>query len=456
MFRFGGALCAALLLSLALIPAEEPQAQVPSPPNILLIVTDDQPVRSLSAMPDTARLIRDAGINFKKAIVPTPLCCPSRASIMTGQYAHNHGVRQQNGHDIEQRTTIQRYLHHAGYQTAAVGKFLNNLRDDSHNALRPDHFDRWTIMEGNAYHDFPVNDLGEIRTEPSYRTTYVGDRTVDFLTEFEQLDDAAPWYAWVGFNAPHAPGTPQKKYKKASVSTWRQPPSVKENDRRDKPAWVRQHHLSASEGAALRKRTLRTLMSVDDQVSRLVSTLRSLEELDNTIIVFTSDNGFLLSDHGVKGKRFPYRNSVRIPLYVRWPAQLRAGGVRNDLVSNIDLAPLFLEAAGIRQRTSPPMDGRSPLTNPPRERLHVEYFKIETRVTPTWRATLSRNSYYIESFDETGEQIFEEFYRINKDPWMLRNVLHDGVRKNDPDPETLLRLQVELQNDQQCAGSTCP
>ena len=139
LFRFGGALCAALLLSLALIPAEEPQAQVPSPPNILLIVTDDQPVRSLSAMPDTARLIRDAGINFKKAIVPTPLCCPSRASIMTGQYAHNHGVRQQNGHDIEQRTTIQRYLHHAGYQTAAVGKFLNNLRDDSHNALRPDH-----------------------------------------------------------------------------------------------------------------------------------------------------------------------------------------------------------------------------------------------------------------------------------------------------------------------------
>lgn len=440
-----------------MIPAERPEAQAPMPPNILLIVTDDQPVQSLKVMPKTTRLIRDGGINFKNAMVPTPLCCPSRASIMTGRYAHNHGVRRQNSLNLDQSTTIQRYLHDAGYRTAAVGKFLNQFRDDSRNPLSPDHFDRWAIMRTKnlPYWDFPLNDMGEIRIEPSYSTTFIANRTLDFLTEFDELNDEAPWYAWVGFQAPHLPTDPEPKYASAPVPGWRPPPSVREKDRRDKPPWVRMVHHTPSQGEALRTKMFRTLMSVDDQVARFMNKLEVLGEADNTIVVFTSDNGYLLSDHGWKEKRVPYRNSVRVPLYVRWPAQFPAGEVNTSLVSNIDLAPMFLEAAGVPLPVFPPMDGRSPFTNPPRERLHIEYFKNVLKV-PTWRATVRPDSYYIESYDETGARIFEELYRLDEDPWMLRNVLHDGVQDNDPDPVKGLELHLELLRDQHCAGVTCP
>ena len=456
LFRSAPALCAAILLTIALVPAEQPAAQAANPPNILLIVTDDQPLRSLSVMPDTTRLIRDAGINFKNASVPTPLCCPSRASIMTGRYAHNHGVRRQNGRALDQSTTIQRYLHDAGYQTAAVGKFLNTLHDNSGNPHRPDYFDRWAIMRtaNFPYRDYQVNDLGEVRTEPTYSTTFIANRTVDFLSEFDELDDAAPWYAWVGFQAPHQPRDPQRKYRRAPVPAWQPPPSVGER-RRDKPPWVRESHVTVSRGSVMRTETLRTLMSVDDQVGRLVNTLEALGELANTIVVFTSDNGYLWSDHGARGKRFPYRSSVKIPLYVTWPAQLPAGEISKSLVSNIDLAPMFLNAAGLPPPTTPPMDGRSPLTGPPRKRLHVEYFK-DVGPVPTWAATLRNRSYYIESYDEAGKRIFKEFYRLKDDPWMLRNVFRDGLRGNRPDSERRLLLELKLQNDRQCAGPTCP
>jgi arylsulfatase A-like enzyme len=409
-------------------------------PNILVFVTDDQRLDGLSVMPKTASWFRAGGSTFPNGVVTTPLCCPSRASIFTGRYAHNHGLKR-NGEpqvvrNFDQSHTIQRYLHDAGYHTGLAGKFLNPWPSGT----PPSYFDR--SMVGEAY-----------STNNGYQTDVIGNFAEQSLNTWES-SDATPWFLYLAPKAPHAPYTAQPKYATATVPPWNGPPSVFEPDRSDKPPWVRSTTDTPADAHAVRIAQSRTLMSVDDMVDRIMRRLDALGET-NTLAVFISDNGYFWGEHGVVDtKRLPYLESVRVPFHVRWPGHLPAGAVDPRLVAGIDLAPTFLEAAGLPRPASPPMDGVSMLGGFTRARIHLEYYRsTDAPKWPSWAATLTPETEYVEWYDDDLQTVsFREYYDLANDPWQLTNLLADGNPGNDPN---LSPWRADLAADSVCSGNGC-
>src|SRR5918996_113082 len=186
---------------------ESTAALVAGPPNVLVIVTDDQRTGTMVAMPKTLQWLGNGGVTFDQAYVTTPSCCPSRASIFSGRYVHNHGVRQQGlGSNLDQRTTLQRYLRDAGYRTAMAGKFLNRWPLDR----PPPYFDRFAQANG-GYYDQVWDVDGWVRRVPDYSTSFIGDRALEYLAGFER-DDARPWFLYLAPFAPHDPRVPERRY----------------------------------------------------------------------------------------------------------------------------------------------------------------------------------------------------------------------------------------------------
>jgi arylsulfatase A-like enzyme len=180
-------------------------------PNVLVIVTDDARAETLQAMPKTRRWIGDAGVTFTEGFAPTPSCCPSRASIFSGRYVHNHGVlRQQLADHLDQGTTLARYLKDAGYHTAMAGKFLNRWPLKT----PPPAYDRYALANGGYYDQLWAVD-GQLRRVPAYSTTFIGDQALAYLDSFER-DDATPWFAYLATFAPHDPRVPEPRYAKAT------------------------------------------------------------------------------------------------------------------------------------------------------------------------------------------------------------------------------------------------
>ncbi|MEO8330478.1 MAG: sulfatase-like hydrolase/transferase, partial [Candidatus Nanopelagicales bacterium] len=313
-----------------------------SPPNILIINTDDQrSSETLSAMPHVQAFFADHGTNFINGEVTTSLCCPSRSSFFSGRYSHNTGITGNGLDDLiaafDQESTIQGYLQGAGYNTAIVGKYLNTypLMND------PRNWTHWATTTG-GYYDVPFNvDSGYVGTN-GYYTNKLGDFATNFLQDFE-TDDAKPWLMYLAPEAPHAPYKPSPKYADAAVPEPVHPPSWNEVDVSDKPLAVR-WRSPVSETAYLSRRTqmLRTLMSVDDLVRRVTHELRALGENQNTLAVFTSDNGYMWAEHRIMDKRFPYMESVEVPFLVRWPGHIQEGVTSTRLVTQIDLLPTAL------------------------------------------------------------------------------------------------------------------
>ncbi len=346
-------------------------------PNILLIVTDDQRATgTLGVMPKTLRYFRRGGKQYTNAYATTPLCCPSRASILTGRYAHNTGVRRNRVAGLDLSTIFPRRLVRNGYKTAMAGKFLNGW-----SRRRLPHFDHWALLKvrNGGYFRPTFNVDGNLRRLRGYSTNLIGRHAVNFLNRFENQDDDAPWFLYVAPYAPHYPWTPAKKYVQASLPDWSGNPAVFEQDLSDKPAYVRQVNWTLAAARSVRAGQLRTLMSVDDMVSRIVRRLRALGEERDTLAVFTSDNGFNWADHSLgagASKRVPYGASVRVPLLLRWPGHVGPGSRAGRLVGNVDIAPTVLSAAGIEANPArPPLDGRSLLRSRGRPRILLEYWK---------------------------------------------------------------------------------
>lgn len=273
----------AVLVAVAALPAQA-QAQAPRP-NILVIVTDDQPRGTLEVMPATRRLFVRQGRVYPNAYVTTPLCCPSRASILTGRYAHNHGVLTQQPQSFDVRTTIARYLRQTGYLNAIAGKYLNRWGSHpSFTPVSPPYFDRWatTRPNGGGYHNTLFNVNGRFRTVRGYSTGFIGSETIRFLRSFER-QDKRPWFMYTAVVAPHAPNDPEKKHARARVSSWPGSPSVFEEDRTDKPPYVQSRAATLAQGRSRRKHQLRTLMSVDDMVRKLFAELRQQGEDRKTL-----------------------------------------------------------------------------------------------------------------------------------------------------------------------------
>jgi arylsulfatase A-like enzyme len=229
-----------------------------------------------------------------------------------------------------------------------------------------------------------------------------------------------------------------------------------EEDRSDKPPEVQQPPVRPGWVERIRRRQLKTLMSIDDLMDRLFDELEGAGASENTLVIFTSDNGFLWGEHGRTGKRYPYQDSVQVPLLAWWPGHI-AGGSDERLVANIDIAPTVLDAAGIEPEHV--VDGRS-LLDPSleRDRLLLEYFRREGRETPHWASLMTDAYQYVEYYaDDRLVPNFREYYDLASDPWQLENLLGNDSVADDP---ISVGPALQLLQDVNCAGTSgqraCP
>lgn len=428
-------------------------------PNVLIIVTDDQRASgTLEVMPQTRRWFQEGGVTFPHAFATTPLCCPSRASILTGQYAHNHGIQVRvlrtsgttSPEGRFQRSTLQWYLREAGYRTAIFGKYLNGwpLPQD------PPHFDEWAVIRVPpriSYYGGIVNDGGHVRPVREYNTSFIRDRALSFLRRTTATGQ--PWFMYVAVKAPHAPFTVEPTYRGAPVPPRAKNPAVAETDLSDKPPFLREDRDPFSRAEHRRVLQLRTLMSVDGMIGVLFRELERLGEADDTLAIFTSDNGISWGEHQLRGKLLPYTESIAVPLLLRWPGHVREGTVDDRIATNIDIAPTVLAASGIRPASEVPVDGRSLLSSDTRRQLLLEYWgRGSLRNIPDWASIRTPRFQYVEYYDRTGRVTFREYYDLRRDRWQLLNLLHDGVASTEPDIGLLSR---RLAMARRCAGSNC-
>ncbi|MEU6146003.1 sulfatase [Streptomyces sp. NPDC047081] len=407
-------------------------------PNILFVLTDDQPKETDWALPQTLDWLGGHGTAFTRAHANTPLCAPSRASIMSGRYAHNHGVLDtRHPYHLDQRTTVQRRLHEAGYRTGLFGKYLNFW----HTGDNPPHFDEWLLQEPVAYYNGHYNDNGTVRNIPGYNTTVIKDRALAFI-EQSRVDDR-PWFAYVATRSAHEVNIPERRYAHARAPGWDGRPSVFESDKADKPPFLRKADHSFAQGKALRERQLKTLLSVDDAMRDFREKLRSLGQLENTLVVFTSDHGLCWGDHGWLRKSVPYRPSLEVPFLASWPAG-GLGEARTDdrLTAHVDIAPTFLDAAGLVPDT--PVDGHS-LLDRRNDRTHLlaEWWwnRQDKQPIHTWATYVGKGEQYTEYYRTrldksgrpkgSGEVLFREYYDLAADPYQLSNLLHGANQERE-------------------------
>jgi arylsulfatase A-like enzyme len=408
-------------------------------PNVLIVVTDDQRTDgTLEVMPHTRKWFATNGTRYTNAFATTPLCCPSRASIFSGRYAHNHDVLKNTEPELlDQDTTIQRYLHDAGYRTAFYGKYFNAWEEER----TPPNFDDWAIST-HGYYGVEFGTPDGVRTVKRYSTDLIADEAMGFLRGSEG-DDSKPWLLFVSTSAMHKPFTPEKRYRNAPVPEWSGNPAVRERDTSDKPD-VGARQLDPAAGRRQRARQLRTLMSVDDAVARITRFLDANGETADTLAFFLSDNGISWGEHGFAGKRLPYRESVRIPLLVRWPERTDAPPVDRSLVANLDVLPTVFDAVGITAEHT--LDGIGLGSEVERDRLLLEQWGNYSAGLPDWASVLTPTTQYVEYYGREDKILFRELYDLETDPWQLENLAGDRA---------FPRLHRQLKQLRRCEGDPC-
>ena len=369
----GFLVCSVTLLALGCSSPEPSQEaeEASTQPNLIFVLTDDLDYASAQRMPNLRSLLIDQGMSFENAFVSHPVCCPSRSTILTGLYDHNHDVRSNKPPDGgfqkflsegHEENTIAVNLQEGGYQTAFFGKYLNGYPagDPTH---VPPGWDEWYGKEeGQKLYDYDINENGEVvsygsETEDFYTDVLSGQAT-DFVRR--AAPEGRPFFMYVAPTAPHGPATPAERHEGAFADEETpRPPSFNEEDVSDKPSWIRNSDsLSAGEVSGIEdyyRQRLESTLAVDEMVASLVEELEAAGELDNTFIFFTSDNGFEQGEHRVKtGKNRPYEESARVPLLVRGPG-VPSGSEVENLAINTDFAPTFAGLAGAEF----PADGRS-------------------------------------------------------------------------------------------------
>ena len=377
---------ASLALAVAALLVLAPAAA--AKPNIVVLMTDDQTLDSMSVMPQTERLLGERGTTFTRSFASYALCCPSRATLFTGQYAHNHGVLgngpPNGGYSrLDKSNWLPLWLQAAGYRTMHVGKFLNGYGVTSPQTEVPPGWSDWHgTIDPTTYRfwNYTVNENGTLRTygaanEPElYSTDFFARRANELIAA--AAPSAQPFFLSVAFLAPHSgapgePGDPGAVHPTPAVAPRHvnafsslvlpRPASYNEADVSDKPANIRRRALiTDGRAAAIQEayqQRLESLLAVDEAVASIVGGLGASGELDETLILFTSDNGFFHGEHRVpQGKLLVYEPSVRLPLLMRGPG-VPAGERRSQLVTNADLAPTILDAAEATPGRA--QDGRS-------------------------------------------------------------------------------------------------
>ncbi|HEX6684959.1 MAG TPA: sulfatase [Candidatus Limnocylindrales bacterium] len=422
-------LVALVVVALGLVPttarASGPEAA--DRPNILLINTDDQRADTLDVMPKLRRWFAD-GRTFTRSLVNIPSCCPSRATLFSGDYPHNHGVRHQvDAKNLDVDATLPGYLSRAGYRTAMAGKYLNSWPLEQ----APPHFDRFSSIHG-GYQPFNVLDseLSPNRKMhvKEYSTTWLGGRLESFIESFQREKSEKtdrPWFAYYAPVAPHRPWQPEAKYADYPVRECLEPDEL---DRSDKPRYIQRHRYEPDEFRRICENSLRALMSVDDAVDSLLRRIDSLGALDNTLVIYTSDNGYLWGAHGRDSKFAPYLQAMRVPLLMRWPGRIPRGE-DSRLVTTVDVLPTVLDAAG--ESVPPQAKGLSLLKEQAHETVFSEYFYDDHNGgIPDWAASFDGRRHYIETYADSGEIAFVELYDTEVDPGEDENIAtEDNVQR---------------------------
>ncbi len=441
-------------------------------PNILFILADDLDVEAASHMPRVKALIADQGITFTSFFVTYPICCPSRASILTGQYPHNHQIlfngpplggfakfRERGG----ETSTIATWLKAAGYRAALFGKYLNGYPANTPQHVPPGWAAWHGTFDNENYFNYRVNEDGTVRSygdkPDDYETDVNAAKIVRFIEEAE-VRDSEPWFIYFAPYAPHGdprlglgqegPALPAPRHR-AAFATAMAPrtPGFNEADVSDKPPAVGQRaRLTPGQVAVLDhlyRERLRSLLAVDEAIDRFVRALTRLGELPNTYIVFTSDNGYHLGQHRfMTGKFSLYEEDIRVPAFVRGPGVPKAR--RDDFALNIDWAPTFAELAGANAPET--VDGRSlvPLllhrsaVKDWRQDFLVEIYRPNGDIE---RALRTRTQSYAEY--SRGPR---ELYDLRADPYQLRNLFAG-------DTAAVAMLSQRLKELAECAGRRC-
>ncbi len=494
----------ALAIVLAVLAARAQTALSATAPNIVFVVTDDLDVTSMQNLPRMKTLLADQGTTFSQFFVSDSLCCPSRASILCGQYNHNHHILSNGppdggyerfrdlGHEDE---TVAKWLQGAGYRTVMMGKYLNGYPAGVGSSWIPAGWDEWYVpVDGTPYVEFRyvLNENGRLVAYGDHPGDYMVDVLARKAATFIQASAASdrPFFMYIAPYAPHFPYTPAPRYADdvSEGTTAPRPPSFNESDVRDKPEWVNDlPPLTPSKIEDIDlsfQRRLQSMLAVQDLIAGVLGALEAAGKLNDTYLFFTSDNGYHFGEHRLMpGKETPYEEDIRVPLIVRGPG-VPAGATLPHLVGNIDFAPTFLELAG--QAEHDRLDGRSMVgllrQNPPlpeswrgayllehserngvrppeaSRRYHLPRGILEPsdpqsflirpqaalRRIPSFKGLRLRDTVYVEY--ETGER---ELYDLHADPWELTNIASTA------DPALLAKLSSWLGVLRDCSGPGC-
>ena len=496
-------LIALLITALLLVPATISAADRP---NILFIMTDDHAAHAMSCYgsrinrtPNLDRIASE-GMRFDNCFVTNSICTPSRATILTGKYSHKNGVPVFNVFDGAQ-PHVGKYLQSAGYHTGVVGKW--------HLGSQPTGFDAWTILPGQGVYVDPffIDPSGRLQIK-GYATDVITELAIDFL---EQRPKDKPFFLKYHHKAPHREWTPDEKHRQMFAGkTIPEPANLRDDyagrsdalkkngqrvfdhlNRRDlklqPPAglqgpernrWMTGHPAEVEIEEGGQKKVLRgeelnrwkyqrymqdylaCVQSVDDNVGRVLDYLDRAGLRDNTIVIYTSDQGFFLGEHGMYDKRFMYEESLRMPFLVRWPGVIKPGGVQKAIAINADFAPTFMDAAGLPVPAD--MQGRSLLP----------LFKGDAPAD--WRTGMYYRYYHDPGHHNTAahygvrtqthklihywKQDQWELYDLTKDPQEMHNLYADSSQQQTVSKlkEELARLRKELQDEDQFTNDLPP
>ncbi|MCF7669293.1 MAG: sulfatase [Verrucomicrobia bacterium] len=415
-----------------------------TPRNIIFILSDDHRYDAMSFLGhpfiETPAMdsMAEAGVHFKNAFVTTSLCSPSRASILTGLYAHRHGVVDNNNPVSKELMFFPQYLQRAGYQTAFVGKWhMGGASDEPRRG-----FDYWVSFRGQGSytpHGNKLNVNGERVPQKGYITDELTDYALDWL---KNRNREKPFFLYLSHKAVHARFVPAERHKGKYEDVKFNPPASMANtpeNYRGKPMWVKNqrnswhgvdfpYHSDLDVGEYF-KDYAETLLALDESVGKVLEYLKENGLFDSTLVVYMGDNGFMFGEHGLIDKRAAYETSIRVPMLAQCPELLPAGSTVEEVVANIDIAPTVLEAAGLK----PPafMDG-------------ISFFKIAQAKDVPWRDYLLYEYYWERNFPQTptvhalrGDRFkymryhglwdTDELYDIINDP----NEMHNLIRNAD-------------------------
>lgn len=416
------------------------KAPEPLPPNFVVVVTDDQRWDTTPYMPRLTEEIARNGLRFENAFVNTPVCAPSRATLLSGRYAAKNGVRSNSdaASSFDETESIAPALSKAGYSTGLFGIYLAGLGEEI-----PPGWDRWYGLENAATDEegfmlFTFRDGAQREEVSRMRHDEMTDRLRDKASSFLAENSERPFFVWVGTTAPHTPAIPAERHAEAfaDLEPYR-PPSFREEDATDKPSWVQFFKaVTKPEGAArideVRRSQLRSLLGVDDLVGALSDRLEDLGLTDDTVFIFTSDNGHFWGEHWLSAKFAHYEEGIRVPLVMRFPRRSPKGRDVAGLALNADLAETVADLAGIERDDEGP--GQSLAPSFAGTAIEREEIFLETPgglIARPSQAVRTKRWKYIETDADGG--IVQELYDLTTDPYELENLAavpeHRGTRE---------------------------